>query len=268
MLLRKLEPDFREKPEWGATHLQPWFPNTARRIGEVWFQTPDVPLLVKFLFSTDRLSVQVHPDDAYAWEHHRSPGKTEMWHVLAAEPGAQLAIGFRGPITLEQARAAALSGEIVDMLAWREVAAGDTFFIPAGTVHAIGAGLTMCEIQQLSDITYRFFDYHRGRELHLEHALAVSRLGPHLVPQTHSQKNLIAEPVACAHFITERLEIRGSARYPALEDRSYLLIVIGGEGWLGSQAVRAGEVWHVPAGSDTLEIRGDLSLLRTSVPRL
>ena len=180
MPLRKLEPTFHGRV-WGTPSLDPWFPNapaqaSALPIGEVWFQTPEVPLLVKFLFTDQDLSVQAHPDDDYARIHHNSPGKTEMWHVLAARRGAKIAAGFRELVTREQVRAAALDGNIVNLLEWFEARTGDTFFIPAGTVHAIGAGLTICEIQQNSDVTYRLHDYGRGRDLHLDHALAVSRL--------------------------------------------------------------------------------------------
>ena len=106
MPLRKLEPSFRERV-WGTRTLDPWFPNVRAKagpfpIGEVWFETPEIPLLAKFLFANERLSVQVHPDDAYAQFHHSSPGKTEMWHVLAAQKGAQIAAGFREPLTSEQ----------------------------------------------------------------------------------------------------------------------------------------------------------------------
>ena len=174
----RLTPSFREKI-WGSTRLEPWFPNSERKIGEVWFEGVDhLPLLIKFLFTSEKLSVQVHPDDDYARVHHDSRGKTEMWHILAAEPGARIAAGFREPITTDQLTAAALSGEIEDLLAWFEAMPGDTFFIPAGTVHAIGAGLVLCEIQQHSDVTYRLYDYGRPRELHLDQRS--SRLRPHV----------------------------------------------------------------------------------------
>ena len=136
---RRLAPRFLEKI-WGSTRLEPWFQSGGEKIGEVWFETPDIPLLVKFLFTTDKLSVQVHPGDDYARLHHDSRGKTEMWHVLAAGPGAKIAAGFREPITPEQFKSAAASGEIEDLLQWYEARPGDTFFIPAGTVHAIGGG--------------------------------------------------------------------------------------------------------------------------------
>jgi mannose-6-phosphate isomerase len=259
MPLRRLEPSFRERP-WGTRNLEPWFPTARAKagpfpIGEVWFETPEVPLLVKFLFAKENLSVQVHPDDKYARFHHSSPGKTEMWHVLKAEPGAKIAAGFREPVTSEQARAGALDGTIIGMIKWFDAQAGDTFFIPAGTVHAIGAGLTICEIQQQSDITYRFFDYGRGRELHLDSALAVSHLGPH--------DARTAENVECDYFVTEPLKVEGAITV-AESSGNMLLIAIEGEGKIGGQPIHAGEVWHV-AGAEPLKITGDLRMLRTSV---
>jgi len=122
MPLRKLEPTFHGRV-WGTRSLDPWFPDAPGQasqlpIGEVWFETPEVPVLVKFLFTAEDLSVQVHPDDAYAQLHHSSSGKTEMWQVLAARNGARIAAGFREPVTREQVRAAALDGSIVELLEW------------------------------------------------------------------------------------------------------------------------------------------------------
>jgi mannose-6-phosphate isomerase len=263
MPLHKLEPRFQERV-WGSRSLEPWFthvPAATGPIGEVWFETPEVPLLVKFLFTTENLSVQVHPDDPYAQVHHNSPGKTEMWHVLAAEPGAKIAAGFREPITREQARAAALDGKIVDLLQWFDAGPGDTFFIPAGTVHAIGGGLTICEIQQRSDITYRFYDYGRGRELHLDHALAVSNFGP------HSARN--SAKVACPHFVTDPVDVTGTLTLPPLAGNSShdeLLIAIAGEGKISGQPARSGEVWRIEIGLYPIEITGNMRLLRTLLP--
>ena len=260
MRFRKLEPSFREKI-WGATRLEPWFPNSQSKIGEVWFQAAEDLPLVKFLFTTDKLSVQVHPDDGYARQHHGSPGKTEMWHILAAEPGARIAAGFRELLTPEQVRAAAVSGEIEGLLQWFEARPGDTFFIPAGTVHAIGAGLTLCEIQQNSDVTYRLYDYRRPRELHLDRALAVSHLGPRAA-RPQSIENVL---VSCRYFATERVGGR-SAEYQPLADRAHLLIAIEGDGEIAGQPIRAGEVWHVSRTSEFLQISGNLRLLRVSIP--
>lgn len=260
MTLVRIEPSFREKV-WGATRLEPWFPDTQTKIGEVWFETPHLPL-VKFLFTTDKLSVQVHPDDAYAGEHHGSSGKTEMWYVLAAEPGARIAAGFREPLTPEQARSAAVSGEIEGLLQWFEARPGDTFFIPAGTVHAIGAGLALCEIQQNSDVTYRLYDYGRPRELHLDRALAVSSLGPYAARRQPLENMLLS----CRYFAAECFRADRSTEYQPLVNRAHLLIAIEGDGELAGQPIRAGEVWHVLPASDSFQIFGSLRFLRVSVP--
>jgi hypothetical protein len=147
-----------DKP-WGRTDLPP--PFTApdgRQIGEIWFEPPAAlpELLVKYIFTSDKLSVQVHPSDEQTLAKGLGKqGKEECWFVLAAEPHGKLGIGFREPISHEAMRAAALDGSIEEMLVWHEVKAGDFFYIPANTVHAIGAGVTVVEVQQNSDITYR-----------------------------------------------------------------------------------------------------------------
>ena len=131
-------------------------------------------LLVKYLFTSERLSVQVHPDDDAATAAGHDRGKDEAWLILDAEPGAEIAIGLKKQLSTEALKASALDGSIVDRLDWREVAPGDAFYSPAGTLHAIGAGLTLLEVQQNADITYRFFDYGRDRELHLDEAVAAA----------------------------------------------------------------------------------------------
>ncbi len=168
-----------EKP-WGQDHLPP--PFTApegQRIGEIWFEPPpELPeLLVKYLFTSEALSVQVHPSDAQAPAGSR--GKEECWLVLSADPGAKLAVGFRQPVMREAMRAAALDGSVEDLLDWHSVGPGDFIYLTAGTVHAIGAGLSLIEVQQNSDVTYRLYDYGRPRELHLGEGVAVADGGPH-----------------------------------------------------------------------------------------
>src|SRR5258708_3354328 len=124
---------------WGSTDLLPWYPSSEKKTGAVWFEAC-LPLIVKLVFASERLSVQVHPNDDFAAAHEDSRGKTEMWYVMRADPGARLAIGFRESISRERLRESALTGEIERLLNWLEVQAGDAFFIPAGTVHAIGGG--------------------------------------------------------------------------------------------------------------------------------
>ena len=145
-------------------------------VGEIWFEPPPQldGLLIKYLFTSEKLSVQVHPRAGTG-----VPGKDECWLVLDAEPEARLAIGFLEPLESDAVRTAALDGTIEDLLEWHPAKRGDFFYLPAGTVHAIGPGLTLVEIQQNSDITYRLYDYGRPRELHLDQALAVAERGPY-----------------------------------------------------------------------------------------
>jgi mannose-6-phosphate isomerase len=166
-----------EKP-WGRDMLPaPFTAPPGQRIGEIWFE-PSLALpqlLVKYIFTSENLSVQVHPSDAQL----PGSGKEECWLVIDAEPGARLGIGFKEPIAREAMRKAALDGSIEHLLAWHPVNAGDFFYIPAGTVHAIGGGVSLIEVQQASDVTYRLYDYGRPRELHLDEGLAVAIGAPH-----------------------------------------------------------------------------------------
>lgn len=241
-MLTRLTP--RHVPKvWGSTRLEPLFPASTEKIGEVWFEgLPDLPLLIKFLFTTEPLSVQVHPE-----------GKTEMWHILAGEPGAKIAAGFRSPISEQRLRESALSGEIEQLLEWHEARPGDTFFIPAGTVHAIGAGLTLCEIQQWSDVTYRLYDYGRPRELHLDEGVRVSQLGPHAARQSAREGVL----VSCPFFTTERVRVDGS-----LTCNPKMIVVLEGGLKIDGQAASAGETWH--AGGAVVKLQGHATVLLTS----
>ncbi len=258
----RLTPSFKEKV-WGSTRLEPLFLNSPKKIGEVWFEGVDnLPVLIKFLFTTEKLSVQVHPDDEYARKHHNSRGKTEMWHVLAAEPGAQIAAGFREPITPGRLREASLSGEIENLLQWFDAAPGDTFYIPAGTVHAIGAGLTLCEIQQHSDITYRLYDYGRPRELHLDRAVEVSRLGPCPARQESSKNTQLDLLVSCPYFTTFRLWIPNGEKYIAPASRTEILVLIEGSGTMEGQSIKVGDVWYLEAGVGKTILSGDAVFLQ------
>ncbi len=292
----RLPPSVREKI-WGATALEPWFPAASKPVGEVWFTfdenvtedgvslgdlvrrhsqellgqapAPDrFPILTKFIFTSERLSIQVHPDDEYAWRHEGSPGKTEMWHVLRAAPGARIAAGFRERIGRAQLKEAALSGRIEDLVRWFSVREGDTIFVPPGTVHAIGGGVALCEIQQNSDITYRLYDYGRPRELHLEKAVEVADTGPH--PGVSAPVPLGAGRLLLAqsaYFATELCEAAAGFEYDC-GGRMHVLTVIAGSGRLGGTATRAGDVWVVPASAPRVRIEPEpvLRLLDASVP--
>jgi mannose-6-phosphate isomerase len=189
----QLQRHFVEKP-WGRNNLPCAFGAPAdRQIGEVWYEVPDgwpQPLLVKWLFTSEKLSIQVHPSDEHAHRRGLPSGKEECWYIVDAEPGAVLGIGTKRPLAPDELRAASLSGEIEHLIDWKPVKAGDYFYIPAGTVHAIGAGITLVEVQQYADITYRLYDYGRPRELHLDDGVAVSKAAPYADPRSgHGSKS-------------------------------------------------------------------------------
>jgi mannose-6-phosphate isomerase len=248
--LPRLLPSTPHEKVWGSDLTQPWFANPGRqKIGEIWFQASDqAPLLVKLLFTSDKLSVQVHPKDDYAREHENSPGKTEMWHILRADPGAQVALGLTQEISKERLREVSLSGEIEQLLRWYPAAQGDTFYVPAGTIHAIGGGLVLCEIQQISDVTYRLYDYGRPRELHLDRGIEVSNLGPYRENQAPvaigSGHQLLAEG---PYFRTERLDVKGAITIDPPQVNT-ILVMVHSAGLIAGQPFTVGQAWEVQAG--------------------
>ena len=179
MTLTRLVPRAVAKP-WGRRDLAPWWPDVpadGEPIGEIWFEHPeddDPALLVKLLFTAARLSVQVHPDDAAAQARGHKRGKDEAWVVLEARPPAEIGIGLRHAVAPDTLAAAARDGSIEALLDWQRVAAGDALYSPAGTVHALGATLTLLEVQQNVDLTYRLYDYGSDRPLHLDDGIAVA----------------------------------------------------------------------------------------------
>ncbi len=198
----RLKPWFSERV-WGKRDLRPWYADTGTTelVGEAWLTGPqcvvetgdlagrtfasvadelggEFPLLVKLLFPNEKLSVQVHPDDAQAQAFGEARGKTECWYVLEAEPGAAVALGLKDGAGREQVAAAiadGAKGNMESLMEWVPVSVGDMLFVDAGTVHAIGPGVVLLETQQTSDVTYRLYDYGRPRELHLEKGLAVMK---------------------------------------------------------------------------------------------
>jgi mannose-6-phosphate isomerase len=173
-----LQPKLLQKP-WGRDDLPSRLVGDCKEaVGEIWFQPP-APLdsvLTKYLFTSAKLSVQVHPRGSLS---PTGRGKDECWLILEAQPGARLATGFRQDIEASDIRQAALDGTIEDLLDWREVAANDFLYVPSGTVHAMGPGLTLVEVQQNTDITYRLYDYGRDRPLHLDDAVKSALGTPH-----------------------------------------------------------------------------------------
>jgi mannose-6-phosphate isomerase len=234
-----------EKP-WGRDELPPPFNGAAgSRIGEIWFDPPeDLPeLLVKYIFTSEKLSVQVHPSDEQTLAAGLgNQGKEECWLVIDAQPGAMLGIGFAEPVDAANMRAAALDGSIEQRLEWHPVKPGDFFYIPAGTVHAIGAGVGIIEIQQNSDITYRLFDYGRPRELHLEQAIAVARGEPHdpVLRRPLPERGAV-QLVDGPHFRLDRIEGSPEAataeRYPG----RLLVIPLTGVAQVAGEQVEPGQ---------------------------
>lgn len=234
-----------EKP-WGRDTLPaPFSAPEGQRIGEIWFEPPaQLPsVLVKYIFTSEKLSVQVHPDDAQAKAAGETDtGKEECWLVIDAEPGATLGVGFHDPVDSETMRAASLSGAIEDMLVWHPVKAGDFFYIPAGTVHAIGAGVSLIEIQQTSDITYRLYDYGRPRELHLDAGIAVSKGEPHdPALRRHIPDEGTVELARGPYFTAHRVDGEPDAALLAEYDRPLLVIPRRGEAQVGGESVRPGQ---------------------------
>jgi len=236
----------------------------GKTFGEIWHTTePPLPILVKFIFTSDKLSVQVHPDGECG------VGKTEMWHILSASTGAEIALGFKEPIGAEAMRAAALSGHIERLLRWIPVHPGETYFIPAGTIHAIGSGITLCEIQQNSDITYRLYDYGRPRELHLDRALEAADLSAWSHPGARVARELTdgwKRLVESRYFTADSIQIDQRLSYQPDRSRFELLIFLEGSGRLNSCKFGSGDVWLLPAASPPVEILGEATLLRTYVP--
>jgi mannose-6-phosphate isomerase len=220
MVIERASVQVARKP-WGVADLQPWssISVSGDRIGELWFQRADknapVPkLLLKLLFTSAPLSIQVHPDEAFARTMGLPNGKTEAWYVLSATPTAEVAVGLKVRLTPQKLRASIRDGSIADLIQWRPVAKGDVIFVPAGTIHAIGAGIVLAEIQQHSDATFRLFDFGRQRELHEDDAVAASDAGPAQIQPgprrlTTERTLLVSSP----YFVLERIDLRANASF-------------------------------------------------------
>ncbi|MBD2842841.1 class I mannose-6-phosphate isomerase [Erythrobacter rubeus] len=234
---------------WGRDILPPPFAaETDTRIGEIWFDPPpQLPqLLVKYLFTSEKLSVQVHPSDEQALAEEE--GKEECWLVLDADPGASLAIGFKQAVSRDAVRRAAQDGSIEDLLAWHEAKPGDVFYLPAGTVHAIGPGLSLVEVQQNSDTTFRLYDYGRPRQLHLDRAMAVANCGPYPARYRGTVKKDGPTLIDGAHFRLDRVEGRPDASIEEVYSNGMLALPLSGgvSARDGSASVDAGECLYAP----------------------
>jgi len=237
----------------------------------------EFPLLVKLIDAKSDLSVQVHPDDEYAIREEGSLGKTEMWYILDCDDGAELIYGFREHISSEEFRAAIEENRLLDYVNRVPVKKGDVFFIPPGTLHAIGKGMLIAEIQQSSNITYRVYDYGRlgadgkPRELHVEKALAVTIPDvPAYKPENHLKNDGMTEIEClrkCRYFSVYELECNGSYKLNQSLSSFMHLLVFDGEGDIefegGSLHIKKGSSVFVPAGNDTLDIKGKCSIIIT-----
>lgn len=246
-----LDRAFHERP-WGRSDLPAAYGAEGRRIGEVWHQSPGaaLPVLIKSLFTSESLSVQVHPDDASALRAGLPSGKEEWWLVTAAEQHSALGIGLRSPATSEVLREAALDGSIIDLMQWFPVNAGDFFHIPPGTVHAIGAGVDIVEVQQNADVTYRLYDYGRGRELHLDIGIAAAQALPHppqlrgrLTQKGHEGEGprLLTE---CPHFKVWYVDASALGAFPSGD---FQIVPLAGDAVIEDFIIRPGVVlWGHP----------------------
>lgn len=247
-----LESSLHERP-WGREDLPSAYHAGGRRIGEVWHQHADarLPVLVKSIFTSQRLSVQVHPDDEAARRAGLSSGKEEWWLVTAASADAVLGIGLKAPVAAEALRFAALDGSIIDLMEWFPVRAGDFFHIPPGTVHAIGPGVEIIEVQQNADVTYRIFDYGRGRELHLDAGLALARRLPHppelrgRLPDTGFDAEAPRLLTSCPHFTVWQVK---AAALAALPKGLFQVAPLAGQVAVADRIIGPGRVvWCDPA---------------------
>jgi mannose-6-phosphate isomerase len=273
-------------------------PFAGKTLGAAWTDMPgewrgsqltaevNFPLLLKFIFPTEKLSLQVHPDDAYASVHEKSAGgrgKTEMWHAVSATAGAQLQLGLKPGVSKEKFREGLASRSVEDLFEVHPVRTGDTFFVPAGTPHSIGPNMVICEVQEYSDLTYRIYDFGRvdahgkPRELHVEKALQVMNFGLRaggkvtslLLPADGATRSLLA---ACRYFATERWECSTKCEIPVDPERFELIVILEGAGtfaWPDSAArYHRGECWLVPASQSHIDVLPETatSLIRTFVP--
>ncbi len=230
----------------------------------------DFPVLIKLIDAKQQLSVQVHPDDAFARVHEGGNGKTEMWYVLSADEGAALYYGFNKEITPDEVRTRIADGTLDEVLNAVPVKAGDVFFLPPGTVHAIGAGMVICEIQQNSNTTYRLYDYNRRdkdgnlRELHVEKALKVSDLCP--APVKGGNGDILAD---CEYFRVQRVQVDGEKAENITSASFHSLVAVAGSGALTMHGetlqLQPGDSVFIPAQEGVYTLSGDMTLVLTDI---
>jgi mannose-6-phosphate isomerase len=247
---------------WGRTDLRPWsdFDASHDAVGELWFQriaknAPRSKLLMKLLFTNEPLSIQVHPGDAFAQSIGLPNGKTEAWYILSATPEAQVAIGLRRHVTPQGLHGSIRDGSIAELVQWRPVSKSDVIFVPAGTIHSIGAGVVLAEIQQRSDATFRLFDYGRHRELHEDNAVAVSDAGP-IQTQTSPRRLTVARTalIESRHFVLERIDLPANSRWALNADLETWILVLGGHARIGPTKASVGDTIFVEADHTSIDV--------------
>ena len=239
----------------------------------------EFPILAKFIDAKKDLSVQVHPDDEYALEYEGQNGKTEMWYIIDADEGASLIYGFKHKVSKEILERAIEKGELDKHLQKVEVHKGDLFYVPAGTVHGIGEGILLAEVQESSNVTYRVYDYDRvdkngkKRELHFDKAVQVMDMG--IAPDIKQKKRLVKYYPGCSrellcrckYFETERIQVTKGFSFSVMENSFQVLMCLDGYGQVevdGDKPVRfsKGETVFLPAGIGRCLIIGDTSVLK------
>lgn len=302
-----LIPRFDERP-WGVCDLRPIYNNVVKSpIGESWLTWSDnviangplngqklgdiarqykrelvgqaaryedqFPLLVKFLFTADRLSVQVHPDDEGARRVGQTFGKTECWYVLDAKPGAQVALGLKPGTAIEEFREAIKSVQAEELLNWIDVLPGDMLYVAAGTVHTIGGGLTLVETQQSSDITYRLYDYGRPRELHIEEGLAAIKIPNNAGKVVRRNSDDPCFLVRSPFFQVEKIRVFDALPAEMTPQSPHIIVAIDGSGAIESPGMEPvsfvrGDAVVVPACVSRYSVRPqwELEIMRMSLP--
>lgn len=231
----------------------------------------EFPQLIKLIDAEKDLSVQVHPSDEYALKYENSYGKTETWYIVAAEPGAGIYLGFREAITPEMLEAAIENNTLTELLNFFPVQAGECYFIPAGTIHAIGKGCLICEIQQNSNLTYRVYDYGRvdangnPRELHVEKAKAVADLRKfeyRPLSISTEEGEIIAQ---CEYFTVKKLALKGAKTLPCSPRSFKYVICLAGEAALEGEPLTPGTSYFIPAGSGEVTLKGEALLITSEI---
>ena len=282
---------------WGKTDLTPWYETDGlASVGEAWLtgeqctiaggeldgrtladvagkvegtlgKDGDFPLLVKLLFPAQKLSVQVHPDDEQAVAAGGKRGKTECWYVLEAEPGAQVAAGLKSGVTLEQVEAAAKDGTVENLLVMLPVSKGDMVLIDAGTVHAIGPGMVLLEVQQASDTTYRLYDYGRNRDLHLDEGLAVVKTSTNAGKVEAKDTDAYTRLIATRYFTVDRFNVPAGITFELAMDGIGCVVGIAGKGAVNEVRFGVGQAVVAPVGSMSLSSVDGCEFLRICEPK-